>query len=72
MANLNLSITKTTVLHRKGGPDYIYLQTELPPPMPNLTKQSLLMTFQCAAGKGEEYCRANLHLEPDDIIPECS
>ena len=64
---MEIKITKATVLLHSSTADMIFLETELPPHMPKVSKQSPSLKFEAEAGTGVEYVRKNFGIEPEVI-----
>ena len=62
-----MNIVKITVLTRKHGTDLVTLTTDLPSPIPNVTKQPATLQFNCQAETGVAYVRKHLGIEPEVI-----
>lgn len=65
---LNVVIQHVTVLLDKHGTDLVILTTTFPSAMPKVTSQKLSLNFQVENGKGVEYCRTVLGVEPDEVL----
>lgn len=53
------------MLRDRHGADHVYLHTDFPTTMPNVTKQNLIMDFRVARGDGENYVREHFGMEPE-------
>jgi len=65
---MEIKITRITIIGERHGPDYVYLITDLPSPMPGLTKDPLDLRFSVEYGKGEEYVKTHFPGTPFEKI----
>lgn len=59
-------VIKVLVLLNDGADDII-LSTDLPPSMPNISNQNLIVQFNTQKDTGVEYVRKNFGIEPEVI-----
>lgn len=64
---LNLKVS-ATVLIQKWRTDIVYLQTELPSTMPNVTNNKCIFQFECKQGSGIDYLKSNFNVEEIKVI----
>lgn len=60
-----MNIVKILVIQDFYGPDYVYLISDLPSTMPNVTKEPLTAKVTVERGKGVEYVREHFGMEPE-------
>jgi len=60
-----MNIVKAKVGVDFYGPDYIYLYTDLPSTMPEVTKENLIAKVTAASGTGIQYVRDHFGIEPE-------
>lgn len=60
-----MNIVKILVIQDFYGPDYVYLISDLPSTMPNVTDEPLTAKVTVEHGKGVEYVRENFNMEPE-------
>lgn len=64
--NIISLVVKKIVIHTGEGEDLIYLELDMPTPFPEL-KDSGIAKITARKGYGVEWCRSNLHIEPEII-----
>lgn len=65
---MKMKIESIIVLHRKGLMDIVTLRTNLPSPMPFVSKEPLDVTFWAQIDTGEQYCETNFPGIPMEVI----
>jgi len=62
-----MKILKATVLLREFGTDKVFLQTDLPSPMPLVKDQKMSLSFDTERKYGADYVREHFGIEPEII-----
>ena len=62
-----VGFVSATVLESTLVADLVYLKTELPSPMPGVTKALLHLSFEAEAGTGAAYVREHFGIEPEIV-----
>lgn len=67
MTDINITITRATVIVRSQGMDLIRLHTNLPSPYPAIDSEPLTLEFQVVKGGGVGYLIEHFQLTQDVI-----
>lgn len=62
-----MKIKKITILTGPSITDEVFLFTDLPSSMPNITDQNLIVSFHVASKKGVEYVKQHFTGIPFDV-----
>jgi hypothetical protein len=63
MQNITFYVSRVVIVCG-SGPDYVFLHTTNLSPCPNLSKESLSLDFEVAAGDGFRYVTEHLGIDP--------
>lgn len=59
-AEMNINITKISILTHTSGTDQVFVYTDMPSPFPiEVSDQNLMLKFDVQNGKGIEYVKKN-------------